>query len=171
MRLGIGSLRLPPPPRSVCNTPSISPSTFAWRSGTGFGRPVVPEVNEIAATSGPSTGAAVSTGAVARHVPFPVAATTGTSTMRVASSGRVSTAAGRSTSKTYASSSAESRGFTGMYTPPANHTPNNAATMSDPLGSITPTAWPGRSPAPRNTSASASARARSSARVTSSVVV
>ncbi len=146
----------------------MRPSTFACSSGTGFGRPVVPDVNEIAATSGPSAGAVASTAPVARQVPWPVASTTGTSTARAASSGTVTSAAGRSASNTCASSSADSRGFTGMYTPPANHTPNNAATMSDPLGSITPTACPGCSPASRSTAASASALARSSARVTSS---
>jgi len=72
---------------------------------------------------------------------------------------------------TCASSSADSRGLSGTYTPPANQTPNSAATMSGPFGSITPTACPGRRPAARNTPASASARARSSDRVISSVAV
>jgi hypothetical protein len=43
--------------------------------------------------------------------------------------------------------------------------------MSGPFGSITPTACPVRSPPSRNTAASASACARSSARVISSVAV
>ncbi len=49
-------------------------------------------------------------------------------------------AAGRSSAITCASSSGDSRGLSGTYTPPANQTPNSAATMSAPFGSITPTA-------------------------------
>ncbi len=149
----------------------MSPSTLSCRSGTGFGRPVVPDVKEIAATSGGEAGASASSGPVASQAPFPGATTTGTSTTRPASSGRVTMAAGRSWATTWASSSGERRGLRGTYTPPANQIPNSAATMSAPLGSITPTAWPGRKPASRSTAASASARPRSSARVTSSVVV
>ena len=90
---------------------------------------------------------------------------------RAASSGRVRIAAGRSSAITCASSSAERRGFSGTYTPPANQMPNSAATMSGPFGNITPTAWPGCNPRLRSNVVSDSARTRSSARVTSSVVV
>src|SRR4051794_41948067 len=63
IRLGIGarlgaSPMLVEPPRSVPSTPSISPRTLSCTSGTGFGRPVVPEVNEMAATPAGGRGAA-----------------------------------------------------------------------------------------------------------------
>ena len=46
-------------------------------SSTGLGRPVVPEVNEMAATPAGDAGASASSGAGASHVPSPVASTTG----------------------------------------------------------------------------------------------
>ncbi len=58
MRFGIGALRSaagPPAsalPRSDSITGSSSSSTPEWRSSTGFGRPVVPDVNWISAMSG-----------------------------------------------------------------------------------------------------------------------
>ncbi len=158
-------------PRKVPSTPSMSPSTLSWTSGTGLGRPVVPDVKEIAATPAGDAGAAASSGAGASQVPWPVASTTGTSRTRAASSGCVMIAAGRSSAMTCASSSAERRGLSGTYTPPANQMPKSAATMSGPFGNITPTAWPDCNPRSRSSVVSDSARARRSARVTSSVVV
>src|SRR3954451_8051247 len=90
MRFGIGCLLGPSPgpevapPRNVPSTPSMRPSTLSCTSGTGFGRPVVPEVYEIAATPAGDGGASTSSGTGASQVPWPVASTTGTSTTRAA---------------------------------------------------------------------------------------
>ena len=91
----------------------MSPSTLSWTSGTGLGRPVVPDVNEMAATPAGDIGASASSGPGASQVPLPVASTTGTSRTRAASAGRVMIAAGRSSAITCASSSAERRGLSG----------------------------------------------------------
>ena len=117
IRLGIGARfgasSLDAPPRSFDSTPSISPSTLSCRRGTGLGLPVVPDVNEIAATPGGDAGASASRGPVPDQVPWPGASTTGTPVTRDASPGRVTIAAGRSSSITCASSPAERRGLRG----------------------------------------------------------
>ena len=119
------------PPRSLPMTPSSSVSTPAWRSSTGLGRPVVPDVNCTSATSGRRSVPAARAH-VGRRRPRPRTGHRASGCSGDGGEARCGRPRRRS-----------SRGLSGTYTAPARHTPNSAATSSTPFGSMTPTALPG----------------------------
>ncbi len=152
-----------------CEKVSALASTSRWKCRVALGRPVVPEVKAISATSSAAVGTAVNGPAVAAQRAVrssgpgpPYGTTVSPGVAACSSSARKrwsqSASTGAATSCRAVSSAARSSGMVVTTTPPAFRTPSQQATSQGALGPRNRTLLPGTRPScPVSSRATASA--------------